>query len=92
MTVFGMGRSGQSAADLLLDRGSNVTLFEEHPGPEIKALRANYEQRGASLCFGDNLEPVLRSAELLVVSPGVPEDHPVLQTGSPTGYPGHWRN
>jgi UDP-N-acetylmuramoylalanine--D-glutamate ligase len=79
VTVFGMGRSGQSAADLLLDQGSNVTLVEEHPSPEIEALRANYESRGARLCFGDNLESVLPSAELLVVSPGVPEDHPVLQ-------------
>jgi UDP-N-acetylmuramoylalanine--D-glutamate ligase len=79
VTVLGMGRSGQSAADLLLDRGSNVTLVEEHPGPEIKALRDNYEQRGARLCFGSNLESVLGSAELLVVSPGVPEDHPLLQ-------------
>ena len=85
MTVFGMGRSGQSAADLLLDRGSNVTLVEEHPSPEVKALGANYEQRGAHLCFGGNLEPVLRSAELLVVSPGVPEDHPVLQRARQQG-------
>ena len=36
VTVFGMGRSGQSAADLLLDRGSNVTLVEEHPRPELE--------------------------------------------------------
>jgi len=79
VTVFGMGRSGQSAADLLLDRGAVVTLVEEHPRPDLEVLRATYEQRGARICFGGNLESVLSQSELLVVSPGVSVDHPVLQ-------------
>ena len=79
MTVFGMGRSGQSAADLLLDRGSNVTLVEEHPRPELEVLKDTYEQRGARICIGGNLESALSQAELLVVSPGVSKDHYFLQ-------------
>lgn len=31
VTVFGMGRSGQAAADLLLDQGANVIIIEAQP-------------------------------------------------------------
>jgi UDP-N-acetylmuramoylalanine--D-glutamate ligase len=79
VTVFGMGRSGQAAADLLLDRGSNVTLIEERPRPELEVLRPGYEQRGAQICIGGHLEAALSQADLLVVSPGVSKDHPFLQ-------------
>ena len=79
VTVFGMGRSGQAAADLLLDRGANVTLIEEHSRPELDVLRNSYEQRGARICIGGNLASALSQAELLVVSPGVSKDHDVLQ-------------
>ena len=71
VTVFGMGRSGQAAADLLLDRGSTVTLIEEHPRPELEALKTTYEGKGARMYIGGSLEPALSQAELLVVSPGI---------------------
>ena len=87
MTVFGMGRSGQSAADLLLDRGSNVTLVEEHPRPELEVLKDTYEQRGARICIGGNLESALSQAELLVVSPGVSKDHYFLQQAHQKNIP-----
>ncbi len=79
VTVFGMGRSGQAAADLLLDRGSNVTLLEEQFRPELDAVKQAYEQRGARICIGENLKFILRQSELFVVSPGVPKDHVFLQ-------------
>ena len=87
MTVFGMGRSGQSAADLLLDRGSNVTLVEEHPRPELEVWKDTYEQRGARICIGGNLETALSQAELLVVSPGVSKDHYFLQQAHQKNIP-----
>jgi len=87
VTVFGMGRSGQAAADLLLDRGSNVTLIEEHPRPELEVLKNTYEQRGARICIGGNLESALSQSELLVVSPGVPKDHYFLQQACQKNIP-----
>jgi UDP-N-acetylmuramoylalanine--D-glutamate ligase len=87
VTVFGMGRSGQSAADLLLDRGSNVTLVEEHSRPELEVWKDTYEQRGARICIGGNLETALSQAELLVVSPGVSKDHYFLQQAHQKNIP-----
>ncbi len=79
VTVFGLGRSGQAAADLLLDRGATVTLIEEHPRPEHEVLKNAYEHKGVRICIGGNLEPILNQSALLVVSPGVPYEHHVLQ-------------
>lgn len=87
VTVFGMGRSGQAATDLLLDRGSNVTLIEEHHRPEYEGLREAYEQRGARICIGGNLGSVLSQSELLVVSPGVSQDHHFLQQARQKNIP-----
>ncbi len=79
VTVFGMGRSGQAAADVLLDRGSNVTLVEEHSRPELEVVKSTYKERGARIYVGGNLESILNQSDLLVVSPGVPKDHGFLQ-------------
>ena len=87
VTVLGMGRSGRSAADLLLDRGAHVTLVEEYPQSDLEGLKADYEQRGARLCFGGGLEAVLSPADLLVVSPGVPADHVVCQRARQQNIP-----
>ncbi len=87
VTVLGMGRSGRSAADLLLDLGASVTLVEEHPQPDFEGLRIDYEQRGARFCLGGDLESVLSPADLLVVSPGVPGDHSVLQRARQQNIP-----
>ena len=87
MTVFGMGRSGLAAADLLLDRGSTVTLVEEHPTQDLEVVRETYGQRGARICFGGDLEPSLNHADLLVVSPGVPKEHPLLAQATQHNIP-----
>jgi UDP-N-acetylmuramoylalanine--D-glutamate ligase len=79
VAVLGMGRSGQSAADLLLDRGATVTLVEEQPRSDLEVLRAKYRARVANMFFGGNDASFLAQVEVLVVSPGVPVDHPLLQ-------------
>jgi len=79
VAVLGMGRSGQSAADLLLDRGATVTLIEEQSRSDLEALRARYGARVANMFFGGNDASALAEVEVLVVSPGVPVDHPLLQ-------------
>ncbi len=79
VTVFGMGRSGQAAADVLLDQGSTVTLIEEQARPALDELKQAYEQRGARVCIGGSLESALSHAELIVLSPGVSKNHHIVQ-------------
>ena len=87
VTVFGMGRSGQAAADVLLDQGSKVTLIEEQARPALDELKQAYEQRGARVCIGGSLESALSHAELIVLSPGVAKNHHIAQQACQRSIP-----
>lgn len=79
VTVFGLGRSGRAAADLLLDVGALVTIVEEHTSQDFESTSVAYRLRGARVFQGDQVAEGLRDLDLLVVSPGVPKDHRLLQ-------------
>ena len=70
--VVGLGRSGVSAARLLLARGARVTANDSAPlerlSPEARAL----EQVGAVIAAGGHDPAIFARADLVVVSPGVP--------------------
>ncbi len=77
--VVGAARSGIAAAELLARRGARVTLTE---------LRASFEgmdrlrAAGVQLEVGGHNAQTFESAHLVVVSPGVPLDQPVLDAAS----------
>lgn len=79
VTVFGLGRSGRAAVDLLLDLGAQVTIVEEHPGQDFESTAAGYGLRSARVFRGDQVAEGLRELDLLVVSPGVSKDHLLVQ-------------
>ena len=87
VTVFGLGRSGRAAADLLLDVGAVVTIVEEHTSQDFESTSAEYGLRGARVFRGDEVADGLRGLDLLVVSPGVPKDHCLLQEIVQRGIP-----
>ncbi|GJL68419.1 MAG: UDP-N-acetylmuramoylalanine--D-glutamate ligase [Nitrospirales bacterium] len=87
VTVFGLGRSGRAAADLLLDVGALVTILEEHTSQNFESTSAAYGLRGAQVFRGDEVADGLRDLELLVVSPGVPKDHHLLKEIGQRGIP-----
>lgn len=87
VTVFGLGRSGRAAADLLLDLGAQVTIIEEHPGQVVESGSEGYELRGARVFRGDQVVEGLRDLDLLVLSPGVSKDHPLVQSLGQRGIP-----
>ncbi|PJA78890.1 MAG: UDP-N-acetylmuramoyl-L-alanine--D-glutamate ligase [Nitrospirae bacterium CG_4_9_14_3_um_filter_51_5] len=87
VTIFGLGRSGRAAADLLLDVGARVTIVEEHTSQDFESTSVTYGLRGARVFRGDQVAEGLRDLELLVVSPGVPKDHRLLQEIVQRGIP-----
>lgn len=75
--VVGAARSGIAAAELLSRRGARVTLTETRDTfDEAERLRG----AGVELELGGHQPETLASAELVVVSPGVPVDQPVLES------------
>ena len=73
--VAGLSRSGIAAADLLLARGAAVYLYDDRPAAleskQARALRA----AGARAVSGG--EEGVRACDVLVLSPGIPIDHPL---------------
>lgn len=61
--VVGAGRSGRAAQALCVARGASAVLLDDRPTADAQALEPSR----------------LREADLVVVSPGVPRNHPALR-------------
>lgn len=77
--VFGTGISGIAAAGLLEDKGAHPVLFDGNAELEEKAIRAKLpEESKAEILLGDLTDEQIRSLDLVVLSPGVPTDLPLV--------------
>ena len=76
--ILGAGRSGLAAAHLLLDLNKQVTLFDDAADPASPGATA-LAARGASIRFGAPQVAQLAGIEALIVSPGIPSRHALLQ-------------
>lgn len=76
VVVVGAARSGIAAAELLVRRGARVTLTETRESFDgADRLR----DLGVTLELGGHRHPTFASADLVVVSPGVPLEQPVFE-------------
>ncbi|MCC6048125.1 MAG: UDP-N-acetylmuramoyl-L-alanine--D-glutamate ligase [Thermodesulfobacterium sp.] len=86
VVVVGFGKSGQSAVRLLLVKGANVVVSESKPKEELPpSMVSSFEVQGVVFETGAHREETLRKADLVVVSPGVPQEVylPALRAGVP---------
>ncbi len=75
--VFGTGVSGIGAADLLLEKGAGVILYDGNDRQEPEEILAKLKKReGARVILGELPEEALDDLDLAVLSPGVPTDLP----------------
>jgi UDP-N-acetylmuramoylalanine--D-glutamate ligase len=84
VTVAGAARSGIAASELLASRGARVTLSDlqqEIAGAETLT------RSGVRLELGGHRTETFTSADLVVTSPGVPPDQPVLVAARQHGVP-----
>jgi UDP-N-acetylmuramoylalanine--D-glutamate ligase len=82
VTVAGAARSGLAATDLLVNRGARVTLSDARSEiAEAAGLRA----RGVLVELGGHRTETFTGADLVVLSPGVPPDLPVLDAARARG-------
>ena len=85
VVVVGGARSGVAAAELLHERGAYVTLTDSRVDPfqGMERLR----DLGIAVELGPHRESLLLDAALVVLSPGVPPNQPVLQAARRKGVP-----
>lgn len=77
--VIGLGRSGIAAARLLKQEGWQVTISERNSSPSLENQQQTLAQEGIAVKLGDpQILDDSNLPQLIVVSPGVPWDIPVL--------------
>ena len=78
--VFGAGKSGIGAAQLLLDTGALPIIFEGNKSADPDAIREKLEGgEKIPVCTGELPEDVIEKLDLVVLSPGVPVDLPLVK-------------
>lgn len=75
---FGMARSGLAAARFLKAHGAAPLVVDEKPATELAAPLAELAAEGLAALPEWRIDTPLGKFDLLVVSPGVPVDHPCL--------------
>ena len=76
--VVGLGASGVAATDLLVRQGRAVTANDRRSAPEL-AQSLGKLPAGVATALAGHPNTLLDTAELVVVSPGVPWDLPLLE-------------
>lgn len=75
--VLGISKSGFSASSYILDNGAKCYIYEEKYSDKIKNAKESLIQKGAIDVNGDDVYSVLEIVDIVVISPGVPINHPV---------------
>jgi UDP-N-acetylmuramoylalanine--D-glutamate ligase len=82
VAVIGGGRTGQSAARFLVEQDARVTVYER----AATTLSADALPLGVTVRSDDAVSHI-DDAELVVTSPGIAREHPLLQRAAARGVP-----
>jgi UDP-N-acetylmuramoylalanine--D-glutamate ligase len=87
VVVVGLARSGKAAVDLLLSRGARVTATDSKDAAALGLGPDAWKGRGVRLELGGDTAAALHGADLVVVSPGVHSDAPIVLEAAERGVP-----
>src|ERR1700681_4417469 len=79
IALIGMAATGLAAARALVRRGAVVSVHDPKPAEALGDTLSQLRDLGVSCFVGDAAYRGIETAELVVPSPGVPMDAPVLQ-------------
>ena len=85
IAVFGMQRSGVAVANLLHDLGAHVRVTDQKTEQELQASVEALKHRSIELILGRHDWRCIDRVDLVVVSPGVPLDIPILRKARSNG-------
>jgi UDP-N-acetylmuramoylalanine--D-glutamate ligase len=83
--VVGLGKSGVASALFLKSRGAHVTVSDTKPREQFSNELSLLLDHGIAIETGGHGERTFRGQDLIVVSPGVPFDAPLLQQARAMG-------
>ena len=89
--VFGSGKSGIAASKLLLKGNADVILYDGNKSIDAVKLKedilSGLDNKDVDIVLGDFKEELIDTLDLLVMSPGVPTDLPVVLKMKNSGIP-----
>jgi len=85
--VIGLGRSGEEVALLLKEKKARVTVNDISISEFLLHKKKKLEKEGIKVILGSHDLKLLRGITLVVVSPGVPSDNPLLSQAKSLGIP-----
>ena len=85
--VVGLGKSGVASAMFLASRGARVTVSDAKREDKLRDQIPALLERGITVETGKHGERTFRDQELIVVSPGVPNELPSLKKARERGIP-----
>jgi UDP-N-acetylmuramoylalanine--D-glutamate ligase len=85
MLVVGLARTGVATAVFCAARGAKVTATDARTENEIGAEIAKLREASVTLEFGGHQEKTFLAQDLIIPSPGVPADAPLLEAARGKG-------
>jgi UDP-N-acetylmuramoylalanine--D-glutamate ligase len=85
IVVVGLARSGLAVTRFLKEAGARVTITDRAAEAELKPFMGPAQVLGVDLELGGHRAATFRSADLVVISPGVPHTLPVFQPARDRG-------
>jgi len=85
--VLGLARSGLAVARLLHEEGALVTGSDVKPEQDLDPGVRDLRGAGVRIEAGGHSEESLQEIDFIVVSPGIPEDVPILNKAKEMGIP-----
>jgi len=86
IAVLGLARSGEAVVLALLRLGAQVTVIDRQDAARLGEVTQRVQQAGALLHLGDDTDTsVLDGIQMLVLSPGIPGEHPLRKAALDRG-------
>ncbi len=85
--IVGMARSGVALAKLLHREGAHVTVSDQKPWEAFGDQLDEIRELPLRFCLGEDGLDALKGQDLLIISPGVPIDAPIVKAAKERGIP-----
>ena len=86
VTIIGLGKSGEGAANLAHFLGASVFVSDASFNPDIRKRSNSLESIGIEVEIGDHTNKIF-DGELWILSPGVSQDSPAVKEAKSKGIP-----